>query len=62
MPKSRTQLYIVFRFGSDDAVPCEAYLTLDAAEEASGRYQQHFKDMNLTGFTFGVRTVTYYDE
>jgi len=64
MPKHRQTIFVVVRLGSPltQEALCEAYLSLDAAEEASGRMSQQFNDKGLNGFSFVVRAVSYYDE
>lgn len=61
--KNRDTIFVVQRTGGE-AVPalCEAYLSLEGAEQAAGRMNQRMLDMGFEGFKYEVKTVTYYDE
>lgn len=61
--KNKANLFLVVRrkFLSQEEVPIAGFLTIDSADDYRASCEQEFEDKKVTGYSFKVVPVIYYD-
>jgi len=64
LPKTKTGLFVVSRYeiGADEGVPVGIFVTLEAADNYAGAYEQKLKDVGVSAYSFRPSYVMFYNE